>query len=69
MGILPESKVLWITGAIVGAVVAPEGKRFLGAALGSIMVGSIGDAAIDRIRARAALAQLPVVIVPDPEKG
>jgi hypothetical protein len=68
--ILTESKVLWITGALVGAVVAPKGKRVLGGVLGAIAVGAIGDAAIDRIRARAALAQLPIVVVPDPpEKG
>jgi hypothetical protein len=48
--VLTESKVLWITGAIVGAVVAPKGKRVLGGALGAIMVGAVGDAAIDRIR-------------------
>jgi hypothetical protein len=53
--VLYESKVLWITGALVGAVIAPKGKRILGGALGAIVVGSIGDVAIDRIRARGEL--------------
>jgi hypothetical protein len=59
MASLYESKVLWITGAIVGAVCSPNGKRFWGGLLGGIVVGSVGDVALERIARHPERLALP----------
>lgn len=56
---LYESKVLWVTGAIVGAVVAPNGKRFWSGILGGLVVGTIGDIALERIARHPERMALP----------
>lgn len=48
--ILLESKVMWLAGLGVGAIVAPKNHRIAGAILGALVIGSIGDAVIDRVR-------------------